>query len=333
MSHFYTMVLIPNTVDVESAVDNLLAPYSENPKVKAYQETCWCVEHNARNRAEEIADRKFGTFDSLREEFGRTYTRAVGVSNDEAYWAEQEAWSKLIRPRVNMVEELSREFLMDAEPDPNCEECKGTGSYTSTYNPKAKWDWYQIGGRWTGVLDNYNPEKDPKNQEPCPYCKTTGIRTDLASKDEEITQSKVTVVQLAEAFTNFYQVMSKLQNVSTNEEELLKKQANDIAESIGGKVCNACRGTGVLTSFTTQWVSHSGDVMPVTDLLALSNEEFDKRVGFAVVTPDGEWHEKGEMGWFGISSCEVDPEDWKEAVRVLLTLNKDCNMVVVDCHI
>ena len=26
------------------------------------------------------------------------------------------------------------------------------GSVISTYNPKSKWDWYQIGGRWQGIL-------------------------------------------------------------------------------------------------------------------------------------------------------------------------------------
>lgn len=41
------------------------------------------------------------------------------------------------------------------------------------------WDWYQIGGRWTGVLDGYDPETDPANIEPCPLCAGTGKRTDM----------------------------------------------------------------------------------------------------------------------------------------------------------
>lgn len=39
------------------------------------------------------------------------------------------------------------------------------------------WDWYQIGGRWTGHLDGYDPDADPKNQEPCRFCKATGTTT------------------------------------------------------------------------------------------------------------------------------------------------------------
>ena len=40
------------------------------------------------------------------------------------------------------------------------------------------WDWYQIGGRWTGVLDGYDPHKDPANVEECWLCNGTGVRTD-----------------------------------------------------------------------------------------------------------------------------------------------------------
>lgn len=41
------------------------------------------------------------------------------------------------------------------------------------------WDWYQIGGRWTGVLDGYNPDKDPVNIETCWLCQGTGTRQDM----------------------------------------------------------------------------------------------------------------------------------------------------------
>lgn len=29
------------------------------------------------------------------------------------------------------------------------------------YSDGKEWDWYQIGGRWTGTLDGYDPETDP----------------------------------------------------------------------------------------------------------------------------------------------------------------------------
>tara|TARA_R110002020_G_scaffold166330_3_gene354254 strand:+ start:561 stop:992 length:432 start_codon:yes stop_codon:yes gene_type:complete len=29
----------------------------------------------------------------------------------------------------------------------------------------SQWDWYCVGGRWTGLFDGYNPETDPRNLE------------------------------------------------------------------------------------------------------------------------------------------------------------------------
>lgn len=40
------------------------------------------------------------------------------------------------------------------------------------------WDWYQIGGRWTGRLNGYEPDKDPANIKPCDLCSGTGLRID-----------------------------------------------------------------------------------------------------------------------------------------------------------
>jgi hypothetical protein len=42
----------------------------------------------------------------------------------------------------------------------------------------SQWDWYQIGGRWTGALDGYNPDEDPANIEVCSICGGTGKRND-----------------------------------------------------------------------------------------------------------------------------------------------------------
>ena len=47
------------------------------------------------------------------------------------------------------------------EPTPDCEDCNGSGTRVTTYNPESKWDWYQIGGRWEGELpDNIFQLKD-----------------------------------------------------------------------------------------------------------------------------------------------------------------------------
>ena len=48
----------------------------------------------------------------------------------------------------------------------------------------TRWDWFQVGGRWTGKLfPDYKPEEDPRNIETCDLCNGTGKRTDMEVKD------------------------------------------------------------------------------------------------------------------------------------------------------
>ena len=43
----------------------------------------------------------------------------------------------------------------------------------------SRWDWWVIGGRWTGALDpEYDPFTDLRNTEVCDLCSGTGIRPD-----------------------------------------------------------------------------------------------------------------------------------------------------------
>jgi len=40
---------------------------------------------------------------------------------------------------------------------------------------------------------------------------------------------------------------------------------------------------------------------------------FEKQIiPFAIVTPDGEWHEEGEMGWWGMVKDKKEKTNWKE---------------------
>lgn len=49
-------------------------------------------------------------------------------------------------------------------------------------NENGRWDWFQIGGRWTGVWSGYDPETDPANHKPCWLCNGTGMRNDALGR-------------------------------------------------------------------------------------------------------------------------------------------------------
>lgn len=48
---------------------------------------------------------------------------------------------------------------------------------------KHLWDWYQIGGRWSGLADRYEPDKDPQHIVECRLCGGTGTRPDMVVAD------------------------------------------------------------------------------------------------------------------------------------------------------
>ena len=54
---------------------------------------------------------------------------------------------------------------------------------------------------------------------------------------------------------------------------------------------------------------------------------------FALVPPDGEWIERGEMGWWAIVANEKSEAEWTEIVRDLAKRYADHLIVAVDCHI
>ena len=78
----------------------------------------------------------------------------------------------------------------------------------------------------------------------------------------------------------------------------------------------------------------SGNIHGVRQIIKCteSNEKID--TPYAFVTSDGEWVERGEMGWFGISSNEMDDDKWDAKFKEYLkTLGKDIILTQVDCHI
>ena len=162
MSHFTTLVILPkehqlplSESDVEPIIAKLIARYDENVCVERYQRACYCIGSKAKRRACEHADATIGTIDAFRTRFNAMpENKSVdyfSLTKQEAKKRDK-AWSSFIAPWTDAMESA---LALDAEKDaadPCCDNCHGSGSYTSTYNKDAKWDWWTIGGRWSGSL-------------------------------------------------------------------------------------------------------------------------------------------------------------------------------------
>lgn len=58
------------------------------------------------------------------------------------------------------------------------------------------------------------------------------------------------------------------------------------------------------------------------------------RIPFCFVNEDGEWYEKGEMGWFAITTNEMEEDTWRATFEEYInTVEDDCLVTVVDFHI
>lgn len=181
MSHFSLLCLIPKTLEVKGAVAALLAPYDESIEVQEYEEDCSCVGEIARDAAVEQAERELGTVSSLRDRLWSEFPckRAESKEYSEARDA---LWAKLVTPIDERRKALIDGHPMANKPDPACGDCQGSGKQTTTYNPHSKWDWWTIGGRWTGLLSGYKPDEDPRNFKTCWLCAGAGKRDDALGR-------------------------------------------------------------------------------------------------------------------------------------------------------
>jgi hypothetical protein len=327
MSHSVTLVLAPKNVldfmSPEDFVEKQLAPYNEDIQVAPYDKDCYCVGNIANKKIREQLESEMPL-----QEIRNKHSQYCKDNNVEKFSEEaQKSWKEFLKPYNQREAELtaSQEGLND--PDPDCEECKGTGIVQTTYNPDSKWDWWVIGGRWTGYLGNENPEDNPKNWETCKICDGTGDRQS-ACLDEENGDPWVSYKNkmINEILTpREYHLRVIAGNINTDLYERTFKYEQ--AKACNG--CNGCQGTGKTLKWTLE--PSNADQMPLENLLLDDPEQMKSFIPFAIVTPDGKWYEKGNMGWFAIVSDAKDT--WKEEALELLKQHRDCVAIVVDCHI
>jgi hypothetical protein len=164
MSHFFTAVILPANTPasmIEERVSDLLAPYDENEEVEPYQKACYCIGSEAREDARVQADLAIGTINSLRESFRPVQDALKAQGFDQFSEEAENAWRKHVAEYNRIEEEAFATHPLKNAAIATCEDCHGTGTCESTYNPLSKWDWYSIGGRWDGDVIG-DPQRDER---------------------------------------------------------------------------------------------------------------------------------------------------------------------------
>jgi hypothetical protein len=200
-------------------------------------------------------------------------------------------------------------------------------------NPNKQWDWWVVGGRWSGFLKlKQGAHGELGNKGLMGSCANDGPgRADHAVK-------------------------------GAIDFEGMRQEAGDEAAERWDKAAAIHGGKTWDTWEHTREVLHKGNINAAREhynnqeiVKALSQvftgffvdldqyqtprDEFiqqarDKAAVLYAVVKDGKWIAKGEMGWFGMSDEKVSQEDWNREVNKMLDeLPDDTLITVVDCHI
>lgn len=250
MSH-YTVAVFTNENDY---FEDLLKPFDENMEVEPY--------------------------------IRRTKEQMI----EEAKFYKQEVMERMSNPSYKL-NEYEKEIL-ECKTDEDFYKTKiyaykdydEYGNELSTYNPDSKWDWYEIGGRWSNLLKT----KDGERTDSC-LVKELDLSIDKKEYDKAL---------------RFWELVVENQPLKEGEKEPFTLYSkNYYIEKYKTK-----------ENYATQCSSLST---------------------YAILTPDGEWLEPGEMGWFGISGASIEDEiNWFDVFnKFLKEVDPNCTITIVDCHI
>jgi hypothetical protein len=264
MSHFSLAVF---TKTRKQSIEKLLAPYDEGIKVAPYVR---------QTKAQIIQEAKA----DLQQTFDGPYSE--WQKDPKKYEAEctNPGHIKFLKKIPGYMKWTDEDIYQDAVKD-----CKDrlteNGDLLSIYNPKSKWDWYEIGGRWSDFL----LPKAKKNGDKPKRC-NIALVSDLdfeAMRKHELDE----LTPYEKAMTNSLCKEEYMRKRYPTEEEYIKRS----------------------TAFHT----------------------------YAVVTPDGIWHETGKMGWFGMTHASPEEErEWElnYCERFIKpAIDNNWTVTIVDCHI
>ena len=213
------------------------------------------------------------------------------------------------------MEEIRRAFEREKEPGETLEDFVSRW-YGYTYNaeldawgylrnPNPKWDWWELGGRWSNMLRLKAGRKGNRADRTCPNTKEPRKRS--------------------------YCAQARLKDIDFSPDPQAYNEALRFWEVVveGSPLRDGENSAQFHTFYRREYYL---DQFRTKENYARNCSSFTTR---ALVTPDGEWYENGEMGLFGAHNATAESRSrYGEFLRSTLA-NADPEMwlSIVDCHI
>lgn len=247
------------------------------------------------------------------------------------------------------MEELLKDFsehgkgetLEEFAKDWNGYEKNSDGVFGRLTNPNKQWDWWEVGGRWEGRLKLLSKQSVSwaRNGD----IDWSGMRARI--NDDKMKQYRL-YHKILEAHKDDVvpevSTVEEAEKCDPNTVTRIIRYQDMVSRQIGfEKVWPTfkdyvifCNAQGEFEkAFGFMW----GNVDSLLEL-SLPEEEYQKRIDdtptWAYIDNEGKWVEKGDMGWFGMSSKDEHHVGYRERFWSWInSLPEETTIFIVDCHI
>lgn len=205
-------------------------------------------------------------------------------------------------------------------------------------NPNSQWDWWVIGGRWSGFFKLKEGKEGSVGKQslmmPSNVKKDT---VDIARKgdiDFDYTRNEAELKAIKTIDLVYEAIKDTLEPKTWEEVREMFKGDIDSARSF-------YNGQPRIVAFNEMtknneelfgWMSSYGDYnYPREEFI--KNERNRSITTYAIVK-DSIWYSKGKMGWWGMSSDDISQNEWNEQFNKMIDeLPDDTILTLVDAHI
>lgn len=233
----------------------------------------------------------------------------------------------------------------------------------STYNPRSRWDWYTVGGRWRGYYAIKIPT--PMRDKHQPVMGRSGAGGNAPRHDaDQVLKCQIDFDRMRdeaerEVLRDYEKILDATKHLKGTPESWQKCRARHLGEledrefsslnederaefQLGmDKARQAHRTDQWQVAIDNAFDGHYwGDAVsdyfldqPDGRQKLIDSTRANVGIPFAVLK-DGEWYERGRMGWWGAVADEQDRDDWAKRVNGLVDdLPDDTLFTIVDVHI
>lgn len=351
MSHHTVLVAIDPTDPKRPDLETALAPFDENLEVAPYRDyetgepSEYWVYRALKRAAQHVAD---GTgilpYDPDALGASNRWSKETPAEQHAKLEADAATFHALPDP-VTWVDivKLHNERYGTGESDSLHLSEDGRAYTLSTYNPKSKWDWYQIGGRWAGRfrLCGYSGHPQAIYGKPGTFTEPNLNKAKCDGGPKRILNLDATR-RAAEAeelgrHVEFCKLVEHLPEAVLWSEFVARHKADEDGYTIEQARADYHAQPRVLALKGTDFQYWNDPFerfqRPREEVLARAAAQAVP--GFATLTLEGEWKEPGKMGWFGMSSDTPETQDayYAWANEYVESLGDDIVLVLVDVHI